>query len=139
MAYVISNDCVACGSCISECPSGAISEGEIYSIDPDACVDCGHVSVIIHRQAQTDSHLNNTSQGAVAKVVDISNFSAKIINDVIQSAENEKLDVAGVDLMIDRNTGQHYIIEVNSSPQLATGAVPEQKMKAYTDYLASLL
>lgn len=98
-----------------------------------------HVAVIIHRQAQTDSHLNNTSQGAVAKVVDISNFSAKIISDVIQSAENEKLDVAGVDLMIDRNTGQHYIIEVNSSPQLATGAVPEQKMKAYTDYLASLL
>jgi ferredoxin len=41
MAYVISNDCVACGTCISECPSGAISEGEIYSIDPDACVDCG--------------------------------------------------------------------------------------------------
>ena len=99
----------------------------------------GKISLIIHRQAQTDSHLNNTSQGAVAKVVDISNFSAKIISDVIQSAENEKLDVAGVDLMIDRNTGQHYIIEVNSSPQLATGAVPEQKMKAYTDYLMSLL
>ena len=28
MAYVISSDCVACGTCIDECPSGAISEGE---------------------------------------------------------------------------------------------------------------
>jgi ferredoxin len=30
MAYVISNDCTACGTCIDECPVGAISEGEIY-------------------------------------------------------------------------------------------------------------
>ncbi len=27
MAYVISNDCVACGTCIDECPVEAISEG----------------------------------------------------------------------------------------------------------------
>ena len=41
MAYVISDDCIACGTCIDECPSGAISEGEKYSIDPNVCVDCG--------------------------------------------------------------------------------------------------
>ena len=41
MAYVIGEDCVACGTCISECPAGAISEGEKYSIDPEVCVDCG--------------------------------------------------------------------------------------------------
>ena len=33
MAYVISEDCIACGSCISECPVEAISEGDIYVID----------------------------------------------------------------------------------------------------------
>ena len=41
MAYVISDDCVACGTCIGECQSSAISEGDIYKIDPNACVDCG--------------------------------------------------------------------------------------------------
>ena len=41
MAYVISDDCIACGTCISECPSGAISEGEKYSIDPEVCTECG--------------------------------------------------------------------------------------------------
>ena len=41
MAYKISNDCIACGTCKDECPMGAISEGEHYSIDPDVCVDCG--------------------------------------------------------------------------------------------------
>ncbi len=41
MAYVISNDCIACGTCMTECPSEAISEGDIYHIDPDKCVECG--------------------------------------------------------------------------------------------------
>ena len=42
MAYVISDDCVMCGSCAAECPSVAISEGDgKYVIDANACVDCG--------------------------------------------------------------------------------------------------
>lgn len=41
MAYVITEDCTACGSCIDECPVEAITEGEIYKIDPDLCTDCG--------------------------------------------------------------------------------------------------
>ena len=41
MAYVIGNDCIACGTCIDESPVGAISEGEIYKIDADACTECG--------------------------------------------------------------------------------------------------
>lgn len=41
MAYVISNDCIACGTCIDECPAGAIEEGEIYKIDAEKCADCG--------------------------------------------------------------------------------------------------
>jgi ferredoxin len=41
MAYVITDDCTACGTCIDECPVDAISEGDIYKIDPDVCTDCG--------------------------------------------------------------------------------------------------
>ena len=40
MAYVITDDCLACGSCASECPAGAIQEGSIYVITY-ACVECG--------------------------------------------------------------------------------------------------
>jgi len=41
MAYTITDACTACGSCVPECPTDAISEGDIYVIDPDACIDCG--------------------------------------------------------------------------------------------------
>jgi ferredoxin len=41
MAYKISEDCTACGTCIDECPVSAISPGDIYSIDPEACTECG--------------------------------------------------------------------------------------------------
>lgn len=41
MAHKISDDCIACGTCKPNCPVDAISEGDIYSIDPDECIDCG--------------------------------------------------------------------------------------------------
>ena len=41
MAYVITDNCVACGTCISACPVEAISEGDIYVIDASQCIDCG--------------------------------------------------------------------------------------------------
>ena len=41
MAYKITEDCISCGACETECPNEAISEGEtIYVIDPDKCSEC---------------------------------------------------------------------------------------------------
>ncbi|NLJ40810.1 MAG: 4Fe-4S binding protein [Clostridiales bacterium] len=42
MAYVINDECIACGVCESECPVEAISPGDdIYVIDAELCTDCG--------------------------------------------------------------------------------------------------
>ena len=42
MAYLINDDCIACGACLVECPVEAILEGaDKYSIDTEKCTDCG--------------------------------------------------------------------------------------------------
>lgn len=41
MAYKITDECLACGACVDECPNEAITEDDpIYVIDPEKCDDC---------------------------------------------------------------------------------------------------
>ena len=45
MAYVISDECISCGACASECPVEAISEVDCkYVIAAATCSDCGNCS-----------------------------------------------------------------------------------------------
>jgi len=46
MAYIIEDTCIACGVCTSECPTDAISEGDIYVIDAGTCIDCGACATV---------------------------------------------------------------------------------------------
>lgn len=47
MAYVISSDCVSCGTCEGECPVGAISQGDSqYVIDAEKCISCGACTAV---------------------------------------------------------------------------------------------
>lgn len=42
MAYKITDDCIACGSCEAECPVSCITEGDgKYVIDANECIECG--------------------------------------------------------------------------------------------------
>ena len=51
MADVIGDDCIGCVKCIFVCPVGAISDGEIYSIDPETCTECGTCADICPSEA----------------------------------------------------------------------------------------
>ena len=47
MAYVITDECLSCGTCEGECPVSAISEGDgKYEINADECVDRGGRRVV---------------------------------------------------------------------------------------------
>ncbi|APM41087.1 DUF362 domain-containing protein [Clostridium kluyveri] len=42
MAYKITDACMNCGACASECPVECISQGDTqFLIDDGTCIDCG--------------------------------------------------------------------------------------------------
>ncbi len=42
MPAVVDPDvCTACGTCVDECPVGAIELNDVAVVDPDTCTDCG--------------------------------------------------------------------------------------------------
>jgi ferredoxin len=42
MAVKINDDCIFCGSCVVNCPLGAISTSDFHlEIDPHLCTSCG--------------------------------------------------------------------------------------------------
>ena len=52
MAYVITDECLSCGTCEGECPVSAISEGDgKYEINADECVDCGNCAGVCPAEA----------------------------------------------------------------------------------------
>lgn len=95
--------------------------------------------LVMYRQAQGDSHLNNTSQGATAEMLPLESVDPAILEIAKTAARTEDIEVAGVDVMKNDETGEYFVVEVNSSPQLASGAYPELKSAAYATYLKSLL
>jgi ferredoxin len=42
MAFVITDECLSCGTCAANCPVEAIDMGDLhYEIDVSKCVECG--------------------------------------------------------------------------------------------------
>ena len=42
MAFVITEECLSCGSCAEQCPAEAIYEGEShFEINHEKCLSCG--------------------------------------------------------------------------------------------------
>jgi ribosomal protein S6--L-glutamate ligase len=93
------------------------------------------IKLLIHRKAISGSHLNNTSQGGESKLVDIGILNKDVRDDILKAAKISGLQVAGVDVIIDKTTGKHYILEVNAAPQIGTGSHIKEKIKAYSEWI----
>lgn len=100
----------------------------------------GQVQLVIQRtRTNMESHLNNTSQGASADVVPKENWPAGIEDLAVRAAETlGREDIAGVDVLINKETGEQYILEVNKTPHMSIGAenVIETKLRALFAQLA---
>lgn len=99
----------------------------------------GQVTIVIHRKAVGGSHLNNTSQGGTATLIDSSTLPQKVIDDSITLAKLLRREVTGVDMVCHKETGEYFFLEANNMPQLATGSNVPTKLTALDGYFAGLV
>lgn len=98
----------------------------------------GDETLVIRRSATGDSHLNNTSQGGTADLANISEIPQKVMQDVKKVMNGYNMTIAGVDVFADKNTNEFFFLEVNSQPQLMTGAYLDKKEELVGKLLTKL-
>lgn len=91
---------------------------------------------VLHRQATTSSHLNNTSQGGKPTPVPIESVNPKVISLAIKASQYYGRDFGGVDIVESSVDGSFYCFEVNRSPQIEGTAYADEKAKVLADFLA---
>jgi len=89
----------------------------------------GRLTGVIQRQASGDSHLNNTSKGGSAELVDLKTINPVVKADALLAARVFGREVAGVDVIFNKETGEHYILEVNRAPQIEHASFETEKAK----------
>jgi glutathione synthase/RimK-type ligase-like ATP-grasp enzyme len=87
----------------------------------------GDEVLVIGRSAVGDSHLNNTSQGGEAVLIPVGELPAHVVEDSRKIMKYSGMTIAGVDVIVNKNTGEYSFLEVNAQPQLQTGAFIDQK------------
>lgn len=97
----------------------------------------GKISAVIRRSRQTsDTHLNNTSAGGRGDMVSVDEFPDAWKEISLRAAEaTGRLDIAGVDIIVDSKTGKPYVLEVNKTPQIETGSNVDEKTDIFIDYI----
>ena len=98
----------------------------------------GEVTAVIHRVAQTGTHLNNTSKGGTATYSDASILPSHVVEQSIRLATLLRREITGVDMIQHRDTGEFYLLEINNMPQLATGSFVQEKITELDKYLGAL-
>jgi len=92
----------------------------------------------MRKRLDNTTHLNNISQGAAEIFIPLESLSKEIIEMAVKSAKLFNLDVAGVDIIVSKETQKPYILEVNPSPAFTyTDSSPE--FNALREYFTELI
>ncbi len=102
-------------------------------------IGLGGEPLIFHRRGVEGSHLNNTSKGGTGTFVPQEEFPAEYGLLARRAAELLGREIGGVDVLVDKVTGQAYVLEVNATPALATGYGTDVKVERFARFLQDTL
>jgi glutathione synthase/RimK-type ligase-like ATP-grasp enzyme len=86
--------------------------------------------VVFKKQAKAGSYLNNTSQGGSAALLPVREVEPRTLEQAMRAAELMGRDIAGIDVLLGSD-GTEYVLEVNTTPSIATGAFMAEKQAQY--------
>ncbi len=122
-----------------------LRKGEVFAIAQRFIPNAGdyrvlvlgrRIYLVVHRnRVNDDTHLNNTSRGGSATLLDASTLPTSVQTASIVAAKVLDLGVAGVDMVQDTSSGVWYCLEVNDGPQIASGAFVHEKQQAFAKYM----
>lgn len=98
-----------------------------------------NIYTAIGRSGVLGSHLSNTSKGGSAQILDHLSLESEARTIAIKAAIIMSREVAGVDLIQDKNTNEWFLLEVNNAPQIATGSFTEEKRREFGNFLRKYL
>ena len=101
----------------------------------------GKVRLVMKRARDLNgaSHVNNTSQGAAAEFLPISVLTPAMQRDAVRAAElTLRSGFSGVDVIVNSQTGDHAVLEVNDQPAIQVGASPDVKIPVLMKYLQEM-
>jgi hypothetical protein len=98
-------------------------------------IGLSHEPFVFKRIASKGSHLNNTSKGGGGIVVDNATLPKVFFKDAKKAAKAVSCDIVGIDIIVNSETGKHYILEANSTPALATGFNVTEKTKKFATFV----
>jgi len=94
-----------------------------------------HAPVIFKKTADdSGTHLNNTSRGGQAEMVDPDSVDPLIMAAVHSIMTLMRRDITGIDVLL-ADDGQWYVLEANLTPALASGSFQTAKSQAFLAYL----
>ena len=99
----------------------------------------GQAALVLRRAGGSDTHLNNVSTGGKATLEELTAIPASLVNASIAATKLLKLQIAGVDLLQDKDSKLWYCLEVNKAPQIYSGAYTVEKQTAAAKYISQRL
>jgi glutathione synthase/RimK-type ligase-like ATP-grasp enzyme len=95
----------------------------------------GKVSVAMQRTGTERLYPTNTARGGNAVLLALDELDPVAVQLAIRATSFIGYDVAGVNLIQNWTTGCWYVLDVNTSPAIGTGAFVPEKLNAYSSYL----
>ena len=98
------------------------------------------VALAVYRHATSHkdplkAHLNKPAGGANASMIELSDVPTEALELAVRGSMCMNRQIAGVDLVQDKQTGEWYILEVNNAPQIRSGSHTEEKINEFAKFI----